>query len=320
MLTSRATTNQVYTESTPVGKQTYPLLDPALPVLVRPSSQIQVGWDPDSALILDFETSIPTEALANVLRKLDGHVDVDTVVERSQRIGLAPDVIRHLLGVLYERGIVTDARPHNESAAAPSICVIGRGPLTDAIAAAVPRLGAKAHRYTTPEHMRTQNHALDTGSDLTILADLALFPPRITDALIQRRIAHLVVRTRDNRGLVGPLVVPGVTSCLRCADHFRTDNDPEWPYLASQLTSSIPTATPTLVHATVGYALGQIELVLAARRAAGGIGPSSPPPETLGATVEISAPDYSITTRHWPRHPQCHCWNIVPPVTSVDDT
>jgi hypothetical protein len=27
-------------------------------------------------------------------------------------------------------------------------------------------------------------------------------------------VAHLAVRVRDGTGLVGPLVVPGVTSCL----------------------------------------------------------------------------------------------------------
>jgi hypothetical protein len=39
------------------------------------------------------------------------------------------------------------------------------------------------------------------------LADLHL-------VAVTARVAHLPVRLRDGAGLVGPLVIPGVTSCL----------------------------------------------------------------------------------------------------------
>jgi hypothetical protein len=32
--------------------------------------------------------------------------------------------------------------------------------------------------------------------------------------LHSRGVSHLAVRVRDGTGLVGPLVIPGVTSCL----------------------------------------------------------------------------------------------------------
>jgi hypothetical protein len=38
--------------------------------------------------------------------------------------------------------------------------------------------------------------------------------PRMLHDLHSQGVAHLAVRVRDGTGLVGPLVVPGVTSCL----------------------------------------------------------------------------------------------------------
>jgi nicotinamidase-related amidase len=47
---------------------------------------------------------------------------------------------------------------------------------------------------------------------------------------------------RDGTGLVGPLVIPGVTSCLRCADLHRSDRDAAWPALAAQLRDAVGSA------------------------------------------------------------------------------
>jgi hypothetical protein len=50
--------------------------------------------------------------------------------------------------------------------------------------------------------------------DLVVLSDhLVADPPMVRD-LRSRGVAHLPVRVRDGIGLVGPLVIPGVTSCL----------------------------------------------------------------------------------------------------------
>jgi hypothetical protein len=38
--------------------------------------------------------------------------------------------------------------------------------------------------------------------------------PRLVRDLHRQRVPHLAVRVRDGTGLVGPLVIPGVTSCL----------------------------------------------------------------------------------------------------------
>ena len=51
-------------------------------------------------------------------------------------------------------------------------------------------------------------------ADLVVLSDNLVADPRMLRDLHSQGVAHLAVRVRDGTGLVGPLVVPGVTSCL----------------------------------------------------------------------------------------------------------
>ncbi|MBA3741395.1 hypothetical protein, partial [Sporichthya sp.] len=83
--------------------------------------------------------------------------------------------------------------------------------------------------------------AEDGVPDLVVLADL---PPAIGvgDDLLRAGIPHLVAALRETEGLVGPLVVPGRSSCLHCHHLTRTDRDRAWPHLAAQLAVPSPRA------------------------------------------------------------------------------
>jgi hypothetical protein len=50
--------------------------------------------------------------------------------------------------------------------------------------------------------------------DLVVLTDYLVADPRMLRDLHSQGVPHLPVRVRDGTGLVGPLVIPGVTSCL----------------------------------------------------------------------------------------------------------
>jgi hypothetical protein len=50
--------------------------------------------------------------------------------------------------------------------------------------------------------------------DLVVLSDYLVADPRMVRDLHSQGVPHLPVRVRDGTGLVGPLVIPGVTSCL----------------------------------------------------------------------------------------------------------
>jgi hypothetical protein len=133
--------------------------------------------------------------------------------------------------------------------------------------------------------------------DLTIVACDRPEPDRvITEHLMRGDQPHLVVRCWGNGVSVGPLVLPGQTSCLRCADLTRSDADPNWPAVLTQLSRLHIESPPALlawagsVTALQALAFLQGEL-----------------PESAGATLELSWPDFVTRLRHWAAHPSCGC-------------
>ena len=54
------------------------------------------------------------------------------------------------------------------------------------------------------------------------------------------RVPHLALRTAEAIGVVGPLVRPGRSACLRCVDLRKTEADPQWPKILAQATFARP--------------------------------------------------------------------------------
>ena len=193
---------------------------------------------------------------------------------------------------------VAHRRPATRPGRAPSIRVHGRGPLTDLLVDSLRRTGARLSHTSLPHAvMRSEN------TDLVVLADQLVADPRLLRELHNARIAHLPVRVRDGCGLVGPMVIPGVTSCLGCADLHRSDRDAAWPAVAAQLRDTVGSADRATVLATAALALSQVEAVIDAVRGRA----DGPPPATLSTTLEFDVAAGAITTRRWPRHPLCRC-------------
>jgi bacteriocin biosynthesis cyclodehydratase domain-containing protein len=112
-------------------------------------------------------------------------------------------------------------------------------------------------------------------------------------------VPHLVATVRGDVGVVGPLVVPGATSCLRCADLHRRDDDPRWPRLAAQLTAAEPPPSGATVTCLITVATAALQVLSYLDGSAA--------PVTLGATVELRPPDLRPRLRKWPAHPACDC-------------
>jgi hypothetical protein len=147
----------------------------------------------------------------------------------------------------------------------------------------------------------TDLRPLPAGSpaDLVVLTrPWAASDPLAAD-LQRRGVRHLVATVRGETGVVGPLVVPGATGCLRCADLHRRDADPRWPALAAQLTAGEAPpggATVTCLATAVTAAVQVLALI-------DGTGA----PVSVGATLELHPPDLLPRTRRWPVHPGCGC-------------
>lgn len=116
------------------------------------------------------------------------------------------------------------------------------------------------------------------------------------DPLVHDDLPHLLVTAVADRVRVGPLVVPGVTSCQRCVDEHQTDRDPRHPLVVHHhLERDVDDRT------TPGdLALG---LAWAARDARAWL--TGGRPTTWSATVELT--DEGPVTHPWSRHPRCGC-------------
>lgn len=271
-------------------------LNPATPVLSRPDGTVQVGWDPRRAVVVHPPPGLATAVLADLLRALQAAPTVAELAALAATQGTDTVLVTDLLAHLLADGIITKA----DTAATPSaaIRVHGDGPLADLLLSALRCSGARLSHT-----MRT--HASATTADLAVLTDYLVADPRVVRDLHDAGTAHLPVRVRDGAGLIGPLVIPGVTSCLRCADLHRSDADPAWPAIATQLCRTVGSADRPTILGTAALALREIHQVL--RALPGGAGAQLEPPSTLDTTLEFDVTAGTVAARRWTWHPKCTC-------------
>jgi hypothetical protein len=278
-------------------------LNSAMPVLSRPDGVVQVGWDPRRAVLVRPPTGLTARALGDLLRVLQSGATLAEVQALAD--GVDASAIDGLLAALVDSGVVSQTAAPRPARRSASIRIHGRGPLSDLLAGALRCSGARI----THSSLRHAGVTADT-TDLVVLADSLVADPRVVRELHAARMPHLPVRVRDGAGLVGPLVLPGVTSCLRCADLHRTDRDASWPAVASQLRDTVGTADRATVLATAALALNQVDRVIAAVRSGidlCAVDHAPHPPSTLDTTLEFDVGTGSTVARRWSRHPRCSC-------------
>jgi hypothetical protein len=158
---------------------------------------------------------------------------------------------------------------------------------------------ARAVRRVAPE-ARTA----DDASRLPDLAVLTGWPdPVLAAALVRDRVPHLVVRAEEAIGVVGPLVLPGRSACVRCIDLSKAARDPAWPAILAQASAadsgpgSTQACDTVLAAATAALATAQA-LALIDRACE---------PAAAGATLEVVLPGWQWQRRGWPPHPACTC-------------
>jgi bacteriocin biosynthesis cyclodehydratase domain-containing protein len=210
-----------------------------------------------------------------------------------------PEGLANLVAQLVGAGVATECRRSRGRAA--SIRIHGRGPLSELLMEALRCSGARVAHSSQP------HAAMSPASvDLVVLTDYLVADPRMVRDLHRQGVPHLPVRVRDGTGLVGPLVIPGMTSCLGCADLHRSDRDAAWPAIAAQLRDTVGVADRATLLATAALALSQVNRVIAAVRGQEAV-PDPAPPAALNATLEFDVNAGSIVAREWTKHPLCSC-------------
>ncbi|HWC80603.1 MAG TPA: ThiF family adenylyltransferase [Pseudonocardiaceae bacterium] len=171
-------------------------------------------------------------------------------------------------------------------------------PRADAAAAAIRRAASEARTGPLPPHLRP---------DLVVLADLAVPDPALTASLVTEGVPHLLARASEGIGVVGPLVLPGHTSCLRCADLHATDVDGCWPLVAAQLVGRSRPGDLASVQAVAAFAAGQVLRALHPPPETGAELPESARLPTHDAALELDP--FTGESRRVPIavHPRCDC-------------
>lgn len=332
-------------------------LAPGRAVLWRSPTALQLGLDPQRAMVLD---NLP-QPLAALLRQMDGIRSTAELLAEAEAAGSPPGDGFRMLTDLRRAGLVQDAAAADNGPAgwhrtalaaeaaswsvhtthtpsdvlrrrrAATVRVIGSGRMAVALASALAAAGvgqlaveatgtvsagdlgtgylpedlskpraaaaAAAVRRAAP-NVRVRDQPVP---DLVVLTDVPVPDPAVVTELVASRVPHLMGYTLEGRAVVGPLVWPGRTGCLHCAELHRADADLAWPKLAAQLVGRIPAAG---LAATLLATALSAEQVLAALA---GPGAGLPVPPTWGAVLELDAVRGRFHRHLRPPHPRCGC-------------
>jgi hypothetical protein len=132
-----------------------------------------------------------------------------------------------------------------------------------------------------------------------IFADI--YHRELPELLRREGVPHLAAAASEAIGLVGPLVLPGGTACLRCLDLTRAERDPAWPLILAQLTGggADPPACDTVLAVAVA--------AQAAAQALAFIDRPVSVSAVINGTLELVLPDWRWRRRTWMPHDRCGC-------------
>lgn len=342
-----------------------PLLKPALRRVWRDEVTLQIGLDPERALVI---AGVDPPA-ARFVETLDGTRDLAAALAGAGAVGIGEQRARFLLDLLGRSDVLDDATPGARPLATLSpqdreqlepdlaalsltcpgpqagvlalarrghacVLVVGAGRVGASVASllaaagvgrvlvedpAPARLADVGPAGLLPESVGTSRQdaarsALrrrapatrtdppeDRGPDVAVLAPVGELDPDLPARLLRTGVPHLPLAVRETLGVVGPFVLPGRSSCLRCAHLRRVDRDPAWPSLAAQLVYGRPAPSPAceVSLATLVAAQGAMEVLA--------LLDGSARPATVDGTLETRLPAGVTRRRTWGSHPACGC-------------
>ncbi|MCF8609957.1 hypothetical protein L5G28_07240 [Gordonia sp. HY285] len=264
------------------GELTLPVLVPGIPVLARGDSGVHVGCDPRSAIVLALTPGTDARAVADLLQALRVPVRYRDIAKRVRAAGLDAASFRAMVDRLVAAGKAAVVTPPRNM----PVHVLGSGDVATALSVSLTSAGVKVHG------------AAD-GAGLVVVADQPVPDPILVTTLMASATPHLSVHLRDGVGIVGPLVLPGTSACLRCVDLYRADLDPQWPVLAASMNAIAGYASSAVLAATVAVACSQIEEITAVSARA--------TPACVGRTFEFSDHPARLSSHAVTPHPRCMC-------------
>lgn len=194
-------------------------IDPSIPRVWRTPRSLQYGIDEPLAL------------LENVDAGQERMLELLTV--GTPRTGLEAMGSQHGLTTREVDEFIAALGPALETPT-PSVprlrvTLTGNSPTASQIARLLSSEGCRVARVSDTTELRT------TPTDIGVAVGHFVLNPELHGAWLRRDIPHLPIVFGDRTVRVGPLIEPGLGPCLYCLERFRTDADPAWPAIASQL-------------------------------------------------------------------------------------
>lgn len=176
----------------------------------------------------------------------------------------------------------------------PTDLVIRDGPPVGAGRADATALAARIRSFAP--QVRTHRPVDPMRTTAQVLAGDGPADPGLAAQLTREYVPHLQAWAGPGRAVVGPLVLPGRTSCLNCAQLYRTAIDRHWPAVAAALrVRRVPPPTMTAV-AVASLAVAEVLEFI------DGVGR----PATVNGTFDW--PGWGTPRRRsWQPHPECGC-------------
>ncbi|OIJ26801.1 hypothetical protein UG56_011245 [Nocardioides luteus] len=231
----------------------------------RDETRLQIGIDPPRRAIVQDGVEV---------RRLLTDLAAGRAVEPDHLPG------RHAMQQLGNAGLLMEA---NGDEPAPRVSFDGPPALASA---------ARALIGTAP--------AAPDDQDLVVLLSEGPLDRERADELVREGRAHLTVESGPDTWTVGPLVVPGVTACLRCLDATLAEEDERRAVVVSQLVGNEVPADALLQSLALSWAVRDARTYLAGRT-----------PASWSASVVLTRDD-APTVRQWLRHPYCGCaWDLI---------
>lgn len=264
-------------------------LDPRLPVLWRTPDTVQVGVDDPPVVLTNVST-----AHERMLAALSIGLTPQGLALIGSESGLSAVEVAD-----FERAILP-ALATPRVALSASVDVDGFGLTADRLEGLLREAGlhprrAHPHRVIPQSDSKAEPVSPRQPEFAVIIGDYVLHPER-RGRWLRRDIPHLPLVYGDTSVTMGPFIEPGAGPCLYCLELHRTDADPAWPALASQLLNQSSSAqTPFIASEAATIAT---RMVL--RRVGRGAADSS-------VSVTLDVETGTCRQQTWSAHPDCAC-------------
>ncbi len=247
----------------------------------------------DAVLVVRGSGRVATAIATALLASGVGHVHQQP--DRVLRMAEQPDATpaRDSLPPLRSPGAPPNRLRRDEPAPGSAVKAAGAQ-----LTAHLRRLAPDARVHAPPAHLRVT---------LTVLAGDGPPSPSLAAELTERRLPHLAVRAGLVSAVVGPLVLPGRSSCLLCALRYRTELDGGRAEVEQGMRLEVVVPPAQLVAAAAALAVNEILDHL------DGISV----PQTVDGTVEWRLGTAAPRRRSWSRHPDCGCGRDLAPSSTT---